>query len=112
MEGRACQYERVYCALGASNIDLLYALCLGSYSESRGIKIVREHVAEFISERDGFPCSYKSVYLLNGASEGIKTMLFIVMDNTDTSNKTGILIPRPQYPLYSAAIAQLNAVKV
>ena len=26
--------------------------------------------------------------------------------------KTGILIPYPQYPLYSAAIAQLNAVKV
>lgn len=85
---------------------------IGAYSESRGIRVIREDVADFISERDGFPCSYESVYLLNGASEGIKTMLFITMDNTNQNKRTGILIPRPQYPLYSAAIAQLNAVKV
>lgn len=73
--------------------------------------IIREHVAEFISERDGFPCHHENIYLVNGASEGIKTMLFIAMDCTK-QKKTGILIPRPQYPLYSAAIAQLNAAKV
>ena len=85
----------------------------GAYSESRGIKVVREHVAEFITKRDGFPCTYDNIYLLNGASEGIKTMLFIIMDSSSHHNKkTGILIPRPQYPLYSAAIAQLDAAKV
>ena len=88
-------------------------LCLtGAYSESRGIKIIRKHVAEFISARDDFYCSHENIYLLNGASEGIKTMLFIIMDNTNVNRKTGIMIPRPQYPLYSAAIAQLNAFKV
>ena len=40
-------------------------------------------------------------------------MLFIIMDSSSHHNKkTGILIPRPQYPLYSAAIAQLDAAKV
>lgn len=85
----------------------------GAYSESRGIKIVRSHVAEFISKRDGFPCSYNNIYLVNGASEGIKNMLFIVMGDQEIENKkTGIMVPLPQYPLYSAAIAQLNAKKV
>ena len=77
----------------------------GSYSESRGIKIVRQHVAEFISKRDGIPCSYHNIYLLNGASDGIKSMLYTMMG----SSNTGIMIPVPQYPLYTAAIAELNA---
>ena len=82
---------------------------VGSYSESRGIEIVRKHVAEFISQRDGVPCSYKNIYLVNGASEGIKTMLYVVMGDECSDKKTGVMIPTPQYPLYTAALAELGA---
>ncbi len=68
-------------------------------------------MADFISQRDNFKCSYENVYLLNGASEGIKTMLFMAIKH-DPDKRTGIMVPLPQYPLYSAAIAQLNAEMV
>ena len=82
---------------------------VGSYSESRGIEIIRKHVAEFISQRDSVPCSYKNIYLVNGASEGIKTMLYVVMGDECSATKTGVMIPTPQYPLYTAALAELGA---
>ena len=85
---------------------------IGSYSESRGIDLVRKHTAEFIHERDGVPCDYDSVYLVNGASEGIKTMLYVVMGDECSSHMTGVMIPTPQYPLYTAALAELGAYPV
>ena len=81
----------------------------GSYSDSRGIEIIRKHVAEFISRRDGVPCDFKNVYLVNGASDGIKTMLYVVMGDECSPSKTGVMIPTPQYPLYTAALAELGA---
>jgi aspartate/methionine/tyrosine aminotransferase len=78
---------------------------LGAYSESKGIKLVREAVAEFIRERDGIPADPESIYLTDGASKGVQTVLRMVIgEPTD-----GVLIPIPQYPLYSASIALLGA---
>ncbi|KAK3041846.1 hypothetical protein RJ639_000362 [Escallonia herrerae] len=59
---------------------------LGAYSDSRGIPGVRKEVAEFIQRRDGYPTDPELIYLTDGASKGI-------------------LVPVPQYPLYSAAIS-------
>lgn len=87
----------------------MYIVHVGSYSESRGIELVRKHVAEFIYERDGVHCDYKNVYLVNGASEGIKTMLYVVMGDECSTEVTGVMIPTPQYPLYTAALAELGA---
>ena len=78
---------------------------LGAYSESKGIKVVREAVAEFIRERDGIPADAESIYLTDGASKGVQTVLrMVVAEPTD-----GVLIPIPQYPLYSASITLLGA---
>ena len=86
--------------------------CLGSYSESSGIELIRKNVANFIYERDGVCCDYKNVYLVNGASEGIKTMLYVVMGDECSADATGVMIPTPQYPLYTAALAELGACPV
>lgn len=94
------------------NVHVHIVYTVGSYSESRGIEIIRKHVAEFISQRDGVPCSYKNIYLVNGASEGIKTMLYVVMGDECSATKTGVMIPTPQYPLYTAALAELGAQPV
>jgi len=72
----------------------------GSYSHSQGVEAVRRHVAEFIEKRDGHICRAADIFLTNGASAGIQMMLnAIIAENTDA-----ILVPIPQYPIYSALV--------
>lgn len=84
----------------------------GSYSESRGIEIIRKHIADFISRRDGVPCNYESVYLVNGAIEGIKEMLYMVMGGKCSEQQAGVLVPVPMFPLYNAALTKLGSYMV
>ncbi len=49
------------------------------------------------------------MFLVNGASDGIKQMLYITQGN---QARTGVMIPQPQYPLYTAALAELDAEAV
>jgi len=73
---------------------------LGAYSESKGLKVVREAVAAFIRARDGIEADPEAIYLTDGASKGVQTALrLLIAAPTD-----GIMIPIPQYPLYSATI--------
>lgn len=55
--------------------------------------------------RDGFPSDVKDIYLSAGASSGVNTLLHIICG----SPKTGVLVPIPQYPLYTASLSVLNA---
>ena len=48
--------------------------CLGSYTDSRGITVIRKHVQDFITARDGIPANYENIYLTNGATDGIKVL--------------------------------------
>lgn len=41
----------------------------GAYSESQGILHIRQHVAEFISRRDGVTASADDIFLSDGASQ-------------------------------------------
>jgi aspartate/methionine/tyrosine aminotransferase len=56
-------------------------------------------------ERDGHPASFKNVYLSNGASSGVNTLLHVICAKPET----GILVPIPQYPLYTATLSVLDA---
>jgi len=73
---------------------------MGAYTESKGLRFVREAVAEFIRARDGIESDPESIYLTDGASKGVQSVLRILI----ADGKDGILIPIPQYPLYSATI--------
>ena len=44
----------------------------GAYSDSAGVRVIREDVARYISERDGFPSDPNNIFLSTGASDGIK----------------------------------------
>lgn len=81
---------------------------VGAYSHSQGASGIRKSVAEFIQRRDGYPADPNSIFLTGGASSGVHTLLNTIR----SSPKTGILIPIPQYPLYTATLALLNAVAV
>ena len=73
---------------------------LGAYTDSRGFAFVREAVAQFIRERDGIEADPEAIYLTDGASKAAQSVLRLLIDGP----RDGILIPIPQYPLYSATI--------
>ena len=60
------------------------------------------------TERDGYPSSPDKVYLTAGASVGVSNLLQVLISNPSD----GVLIPIPQYPLYTAALALNEAVAV
>ncbi|XP_058132185.1 alanine aminotransferase 1 isoform X2 [Dasypus novemcinctus] len=85
---------------------------LGSYTFSGGIQIIREDVARYIESRDGgIPSDPDNIFLSTGASNAIVTVLKLLVAG-EGRTRTGVLIPIPQYPLYSAALAELDAVQV
>ena len=78
---------------------------VGAYTESQGLSIVRQEVADFITARDGVPAVKENVFLTDGASKGVEFLLKLVLRGKDD----GVLVPIPQYPLYSAALALAQA---
>lgn len=84
------------------------ATSVGAYSHSQGISYVRDSISDFIAERDGFPANPDNIYLTTGASDAVKSVLEVVLNG----KQSGVLIPIPQYPLYTAAIALNNATPI
>lgn len=74
----------------------------GAYTDSPGMRSVIKEVKEFIETRDGVESKMDNIYLLNGASEGITIMIRLLIQN----DHDGIMIPTPQYPIYSALITR------
>lgn len=82
---------------------------VGAYSHSKGASSIRKHVKEFIQERDGGHASDEElIYLTSGASGGVQLLMQVLIAGPET----GIMIPIPQYPLYSAALSLYNAQPV
>ncbi|MBT3320989.1 MAG: aminotransferase class I/II-fold pyridoxal phosphate-dependent enzyme [Anaerolineae bacterium] len=87
---------------------------VGAYTESKGYFFVREAIANFIDKRDRFApksnlqSNPESIFLTDGASDGAKRVLdLLIAKKTD-----GVMIPIPQYPLYSASIRMFGGVQV
>jgi aspartate/methionine/tyrosine aminotransferase len=80
----------------------------GSYSNSIGHISIRKKVANFIKERDGFDSDEKRIFISNGASSSIQNILKLIIRD----KKDGILIPIPQYPLYSATIELYGGTQI
>ncbi|KAI9652242.1 MAG: hypothetical protein M1829_001808 [Trizodia sp. TS-e1964] len=78
---------------------------VGAYSQSQGVPAIRNSVAKFIEARDGYPADSNTIFLSAGASSGVNTLLHIICAKPET----GVLVPIPQYPLYTASLSVLNA---
>lgn len=81
---------------------------VGAYMESQGITSVREEIAQFLNERDGYPANPANIFLTEGASAGVKAILQTIIRDRITGFKDAILAPIPQYPLYSGSTALFN----
>ena len=77
---------------------------VGAYTDSAGLQLVREEVCAFLLERDGYPAIPAHIALTTGASEGVKRCIGALVRTA----RDGIMIPKPQYPLYSAAITMVG----
>ncbi|PIO69684.1 hypothetical protein TELCIR_08482 [Teladorsagia circumcincta] len=67
-------------------------------------------VVEHAKKRDGVPCDYENVILSSGATDSIRNVLKMFV-RRDAPKPTGIMIPIPQYPLYSATIEEFGLGK-
>lgn len=59
-------------------------------------------------ERDGYPSDPSNIFLTAGASEGVSLLINMLI----SSPNAGILIPIPQYPLYTATLAQHSGLPI
>jgi len=86
----------------------------GAYTESNGLAFIREAIARYIDRRDGggsppaVPADPESIFLTNGASEAARFILEMLIAGPED----GVMIPIPQYPLYSATIKKCGGVQV
>ncbi|KAL8594886.1 hypothetical protein ACOMHN_038449 [Nucella lapillus] len=85
---------------------------IGSYTESPGLLVIRQDIAKYIHERDGHPCDPSDIVMSTGASDGIKSVLSLLLTGEGGSKSAGIMIPVPQYPLYSAALSEFGAYPI
>ena len=73
-----------------------------------GYSGIKKDIAEALIARDALPAEPEQIFLSNGASAAIRLILhYLVKGSTD-----GVLIPIPQYPLYSALIDLLGGSPV
>jgi alanine transaminase len=80
----------------------------GAYSGSQGVLQFRKDAAAFIQNRDGHPSYPGNIFLTNGASTAIELVLTTLIDN----DQEAVMIPIPQYPIYSALIAKLTGQQI
>ena len=81
---------------------------LGAYTESKGYRFVREAVAGFIRARDGIAADPEAIFLTDGASKAVQSVLRLLIDDA----RDGVMIPIPQYPLYSATVTLYGGTQV
>ncbi len=71
----------------------------GAYTNSQGIGKFRDDVAHFITARDGHMSFPSNIFLTNGASAAIESVLTGLIGN----NRDAIMIPIPQYVSHDIA---------
>ncbi len=89
----------------------------GAYSDSKGHLLFRKKICEYIDKRDGLinryygqsaMCDPASIFITDGAGPAVVTAIELLLRD----EKDVVLIPIPQYPLYSATITRLGGTAV
>lgn len=86
---------------------------VGAYTDSFGLEVVRRHIADYITERDGgIESDWQNIYLCGGASEAVKSVLALINNSRKPGLPVGVMMCKPQYPLYSATFCEYGQYKV
>ena len=81
---------------------------MGAYSSVQGHESVRRDICSFLKKRDGFDGDPNMIYLTDGATSAIIDLLHTIFHEKND----GIVLPIPQYPLYSALSSLFGATVV
>lgn len=72
------------------------------FTDFRGMSTVRKNVANYINKRDNLnDATEDDIILTNGAGGGIR----LVLESVINSSNDAVMIPIPQYPLYTALLS-------
>ncbi|CAG4946220.1 unnamed protein product [Parnassius apollo] len=96
---------------------------VGAYSMSHGIESIRRHVAEYIERRDGHASDWRNVWAHRPAHQTPSRTFSSFSATISTEDRqvgeilfyptsTSVMIPIPQYPLYSASLAMYGLEQV
>jgi alanine-synthesizing transaminase len=82
-------------------VDVIHNLpSAQGYSDSKGLLSARRAVAQYFEQKNVVGVDIEDIYLGNGVSELIVMALQALLDNGDE-----VLIPTPDYPLWTAAVS-------
>lgn len=81
---------------------------MGAYSHSKGVPAFRNQIAKWFGTRDGLDANPETIFITDGASPGVRLCLEMMLNDA----RDGVLIPTPQYPLYSASITRLGGTAI
>ncbi|KAI9282602.1 pyridoxal phosphate-dependent transferase [Sporodiniella umbellata] len=82
---------------------------LGAYPDPKGVCHIRKNIASFLQRRDGYAADPDTIFLTQGAGEGIYRVLQILHQPDLLS---GVMLPIPQYPIYTATLQMIGAEPV
>ncbi|XP_074618205.1 alanine aminotransferase 2-like [Acropora palmata] len=86
---------------------------IASYTEVSGLRIIREHVAQFISRRDGYEADIEDIYLTSGGAHGIQIGVGVFAANSlESKCKAGVMTPMPGFPLYQARCIEFDLYQI
>ncbi|XP_073231571.1 alanine aminotransferase 2-like [Porites lutea] len=87
---------------------------IGSYTDTSGLRIVHEHVARFITKRDGYTADPDSIILISGGASGIKIALDVLSTGCFCSDedRAGLMTPIPCFFHYPTWIKRLNLYQI
>jgi len=78
---------------------------MGAYSDSAGHRVIKENVCKFLEKRDGHKAYPENIFMTDGVTLGLHMVLQALISGPND----GLMIPVPQYPLYTAILALNNA---
>jgi alanine transaminase len=81
---------------------------MGAYSDSPGFEFARKSIARYIKQRDGQASNHKQIFMTDGATVGLYMAMELILGN----GNEGVMIPVPQYPLYTALLALKKSAPV
>ncbi|CAH3182199.1 unnamed protein product [Porites evermanni] len=86
---------------------------ISSYTSAQGINVLRQDVANYITQRDSYPANCEDIFLINGGAEGIDVMMGIISTGiTEGKGRAGVMIPIPGYSMYQARLLQHNTHQI
>lgn len=83
-----------------------------SYSTNPKINIIKKNITKYISKKNKIPNKPKNIILYTKTNNKIKTILTILITKKLKKKRTNILIPIPQYPLYSTTLTKFNTYPI